>query len=236
MNYRQSSIDIIRNVIASMTFPIEVTSVANPSADTYVLTTCDIQHAQPGFKWTIDSVVYTITEIDGDAKTITVIGASTVAPGTWNLYTPFFFHGTVSQTNIDLAEVLDASEKTPLSWMLENFTDEIFDDPMDAKDRVIKLRLFFLTQPGKANEKTDNRYHHCIEPMRRLQENFVQKLRKMPGRFDLREFDYELQNYAKFGVYINEKGMASNYFSSPLSGVEMKFSLVVLKTGACPVC
>lgn len=236
MNYRQSSIDIIRNVVAAMTFPIEVTAVTNPSTDTYVLTTCDIKHAQPGFKWTIDSVIYEITEIDGDEKTITVTGSSPVVPGTWDLYTPFFFHGTVSQTNIDLKEELDAAKKTPLVWMLENFTDEIFDDPEDAKDRIIKLRLFFLTQPGKASEKTDPRYHHCIEPMRRLQENFIAKLRKMPGRFDLREFDYELMNYAKFGVFITEKGMPANYFSSPLSGVEMKFSLTVLKTGACPEC
>ena len=118
-------------------------------------------------------------------------------------------------------------------WFLENFTDKFFDDAADTREREIRFRLFFLTQANHEKWLVNDSYHNAILPMRRLAENFIDKLRSLPARFDLISEEYELINYAKFGVYITNKGMEKSLFADKLAGCELNISLTVYKLDAC---
>jgi hypothetical protein len=231
MIYKQSSIDIIGAVVASMTFPVQITNVVSVGT-THTLTVCDIFHAQAGFSVTIDGNAYLIEDIAAP-DTIIVTGAAPITVASFMLYTPFYFHGTPIETNVELVQEKNASNKTLMIWFLENFTDIFFDDSEDTREREIRFRLFFLTQANHEQWKVDDAYHNAIEPMRRLMENFIEKLRSLPARFDLIDWEYEAINYAKFGVYISNKGMQKSLFADKLAGCELNLSLKINKLLDC---
>lgn len=231
MIYKESSIDIIGAVVASMTFPVQITNVSSVG-NVHTLTVCDIYHAQPGFIVTIDGNQYTITDITAP-DTMVVTGSAPIVVASFFLYTPVYFHGTPIETNVELLQEDNANDKTPMVWFLENFTDRFFDDSEDTREREIKFRLFFLTQANHEQWLVDDAYHNAIEPMRRLMENFIEKLRAVPARFGLIDFEYEAINYAKFGVYINNKGMEKSLFADKLAGCELNMSLTIYKYEGC---
>jgi hypothetical protein len=150
------------------------------------------------------------------------------------VYAPmlYFFHGTPIAIGAELNKINDASNKTPMIWMMENFQERFIDDPLDRHERETTLRLFFLTQANHTQWITQQAYDHCITPMRRLMEIFVEAV-KNDGTFDVTDLTYNVYNYAKFGVYINEKGMPTNKFADNLSGVEMAFTLKRYKPDCC---
>jgi hypothetical protein len=144
----------------------------------------------------------------------------------------YFFHGTPIAIGAELDKINNANNKTPMVWMMENFQERFFDDPLLRLERETTLRLFFLTQANHRQWVTQQAYDHCIAPMRRLMELFVDVI-KNDGTFDVTDLSYSVYNYAKFGVYINEKGMPTNKFADNLSGVEMSFVLKRYKPDCC---
>jgi hypothetical protein len=144
----------------------------------------------------------------------------------------YFFHGTPIAVGAELDKINNANNKTPMVWMMENFQERFYDDPLLRLERETTLRLFFLTQANHRQWVTQQAYDHCIAPMRRLLELFVEVI-KNDGTFDVTDLTYSVYNYAKFGVYINEKGMPTNKFADNLSGVEMSFVLKRYKPDCC---
>ena len=236
MNYKESSIDIIEGVVLSMTFPVKVLSVASV-LNVHTLTVCDIYHAQPGFKVTISGNDYVIKSISG-TNTMVVEGTpAVVAPVTFDLYPPYFFHGTPIQQGVELAKEKSVSNKTPMVWFYEQFTDKFFNDQISAVEREVTMRLFFLTQTDTDKNYTETAYQNAIEPMRRLAENFIRQL-DVPingvKRFNTDDLDYSMVNYHKFGVFINNKGMQNSLWQEKLAGVEISVTLPVFRSEPCP--
>src|ERR1700751_1559070 len=114
MVYKQSSIDIIDNIISSLEFPVEIKTYVNNGVGNHTLTVCDMYHAQPGFVVTIGGKKYTITDIIPatklfcEAPTNDVIkikgDASNITATTFDLYKPFFFYGTPIAEGMELAQ------------------------------------------------------------------------------------------------------------------------------------
>jgi len=235
MIYNKSSIDIIREVVEAMTFPMVITNIAT-TLNNHILTVCDIKHAQPGFSIQIGATTYLILDIDAENKTITIQGTPTPVLTAFDLYKPFFFHGTPIATGIELIQEKQAFNKTPMVWFLENFVDHFYKGKQDMRNRDLRARLFFLTQADHEKWLTDDAYKNAIEPMHRLQELFLEELVKKPGIFDMVDFEYDRINYAKFGVYINNKGTEKNLFVDKLSGCEMPFAPLTILKHPCVQC
>jgi len=236
MSYTESSIDIIGKVVAAMTFPVKVLSVAT-SGTKHTLTVCDIYHAQPGFSVTIAGNKYVITGINGTTTMIVKGTPAPIAPVSFDLYTPFFFHGTPTQQGVELNQQKQAFDKTPMVWFYEQFTDRFIEDQLSKTEREITMRLFFLTQAKTEKWLTDDSYHNAIEPMRRLAENFKNQLAVPQGgvkRFDTDLLTFRMLNYHKFGVFINNKGMEKSLWADKLAGCEMSITLPVFRDEPCP--
>lgn len=221
MSYRPLAIDIIGQAVGAMTFPVEVKKVVQNNDGTQTLTVCDAFHAQAGFPVVIDEVEYQITAVEYNPDKITVSGSTTITADGFELYHPYFFHGTPIATGVELSNQTDSFMKTPMVWMMEQYDEEIYLNNHNPYDRTLSVRLFFLTQGDHENWETSDAYQNAIIPMRRLQERFEQLMIDSPDKFNTDVLSVEILNYAKFGVYINNKGMPKGLFADKLSGCEM---------------
>lgn len=243
MKYKKSIIDILRDVVNGMTFQVFILDYTNNGDGTHTLVVDDMYFAQVGFQVTIGGKKYTIEGIEhgeieqcesSSRDTILIKGASgNIAATNFNLYLPFFFHGTPLAQGVELGQITQAKNKTPMIWFYEQFTERFYENEMDTRDRTASVRIFFLTQADHDKWITDDAYHYAIEPMRRLAIVFIEELKKYPYLFDIDELEYDLLNYAKFGVFISERGMDKKLWHDNLAGCELSGSITVYKQNGC---
>jgi hypothetical protein len=233
MAYKREFTDILNTLISSMSFPVVInTSVVN--LDGSITLACDnIYFAQVGFDVTINAIVYRITAIDQANESITITGTGVVNDGdTFNMYTPHFFHGTPIATTQELKSELNASAKTPMIWLWENFTEDFYDE-FSALERDVDCELYFLTQADFDGWETSDAYTNAIKPMKRLVDLFIEAINTDTANFYFNSSRYKSENYSKFGVFIREKGSSRNLFADKLSGVGVDFTLIINKTDVC---
>lgn len=234
--YKTDTIDLLEVIVASLRFPVTIETVVT-TASQHTIVVCDVYHAQAGFSVTINGYDYLIVSVNDETLTLVISSATAPAPtpgDTFEMYRPVFYHGTPIATNTELVQQPDAFAKTPMVWLLETFKDRFYEAPDDARDRDVTARLFFLTQSDHEAWLTGDAYHNAIKPMRRLMEVFKRKLESQPGNYDMTNFKYDAINYAKFGVYVANRGTDKNLFADKLAGVEMSLApLTIMKAGVC---
>lgn len=235
--YTRPAIDIFREIVEGMTFPIKILSVTVED-DLQTVEVCDIYHAEPLRELIIDGNTYLIKDIVessfdecGVATNPKLIlqGAPEITAKTFDLYKPLFFHGTPRATNTDLEKTSNiAQDKTPFGWFLEQYKEYYYPDT-SSLERDINFSLFFLTIADHSKWLTKDAYHNAINPMKRLAENFISDIKTMIGTFIVTEIDYDMIYYSKFGAYIVNAGTEKNLFHDELAGVEIRFSKLTLR-------
>jgi len=231
MTYKTDIIEYLSDVLDAVDKTITILSTTNPSAGVYTITVDDVKWIQPSIALSIGGNDYTVSSISGCV--ITLIGDSAIVVSSFTLPTVYFFHGTVKETNITLTKRQFDTDKTPLVYLLEIFSER-FNDDIDEFERVSDLRLFFLTHADFENWEVDDFYANSIKPMQRLVQHFIDTLNKQVRVQQIR--DYELTNLSRFGVYVNNKGFESTLFEDKLSGVELRISLELRKPTDCSGC
>ena len=229
---RKETVDIVKDLVSSMSFTFVATAMVD-NGGTYTFTTCNTYHLQECFEVTIDGAVFTITDVNKNVSiTVKPILDSTPAPTvlTFSIYNPYYFYGTVIQTNLELEQISNSSAKTPMIYLLEVAEDKFFSND-NQLERESDLRIFFLTQANFVDWKTQDTYENAINPMRSLCYSFIDTLKasKIIGRFN----EYRLTNHTKFGVYMTDKGYEQRIFNDNLAGVEMRISLPILQSNTC---
>ena len=235
MQQPESILDILRDAVAAMPVTVEIKDVIDNNTS-YTLHVCNPLHAQPGFKTVINGVTYRITEVT--PETITVTGSVVPVVGEFELYRPFFYHGTPIATNTELQKERNASNKTPMVWLLRPFKERYHNG--GAYERHTTLRLFFLTQADHALWLTDQADDEAIQPMRRLLFHFLNHLATFKDSecqrvFDITNLDYDVTEYAKFGVYLNNN-VDKSLFADQLAGVELSAVLPLYRRKHCKKC
>ena len=243
MNYRKSSIDIIRDIVESLTFPVTILSASNLGSGVHELEVCDMYFAQIGFTVTIGGKIYTITGIVpaghpdcgiGSNDLIKVKGdASNITATTFDLYKPFFFHGTPIAQGTELAQVTQAKNKTPMVWVNDGTLEEIFyHNDLENKDRELKFDWYCLTQANPEKWATDQAWDEAIEPMARLRQIVIAKIKTMEWLFPQENMKETSKPYAKFGVYLANRGMEKSLWHDKLAGVGNSMTLEINRNDA----
>ena len=232
MMYKADIIDYLTSVLALVSKTIVIKSTATPSAGVQTITVDDVKWTQPYSVVTIGGNQYTVTSIVGCV--ITLAGDDAIIATSFDLPDVFFFHGTVKETNITLTTKQFDTEKTPMIYLLEIFTETFNDDPESAIERTSSLRLFFLTGADFEAWEIDDFYTNSIKPMQRLCQHFVDTLNAQPRVEDITEYD--ITNLSRFGVYVNNKGFESSLFEDKLSGVELAITLQLRNDWSCSDC
>lgn len=235
MGYSRSSIDLIRDFVAGLQFPVVIDTVVDQGGGVYLLTCDNLYHAQATFKITIGGKVYTIVSVE-DEFTMTVKGATAPAAGaTFNMYPPFFFHGTPLAVGEAISQEARERNNTPMIWMLQNYTEHEFKDPQSAIEKEITCRLYFLTQGGDGQYGSPRSHDECVKPMLRLKDYFIAVAQQTAGLFQMVDFENDVETFNKFGVYIADRGMDKNWFSKNLSGVLLEATWKLFRNGNCQV-
>lgn len=235
--YSRSLVDIMQLPANAQVFLITILSVVDNGDGTQTLFCSDIFHAQPTFTITINNVDYIIADIDYDVCSLTVTGSGSISPTTFHLYPFYFFYGDPIETGIELKKEAMASNKTPMYWLKRKFKQKFSNDISTSVERWSSFSLFVLTQTQPNKFEVADSYHNCIEPMFRGAENFLQKMKDMPGIFNMDGYSAEMEDWTNFGVWLKEKGTVKLLWSEKLAGVEIIFeTLPILRDGKCADC
>lgn len=238
MIYPVPTTDIIASVVAAMPVGMEINSVALNEPNTYLLDVCDVRWAQKGFTVLIDAIEYTILSVNYPNEII-VTGAQPITAVAFDLYRPFFFHGTPLSMNVELDKKKNAKDKIPMVWLMEQFVDTFQTSSNNPIERKSRLQIFFLSTGDRANWQTDDAYKYGILPMQRMQKTFELQMAEMQDLFvvdapPLPPLTYDLKYYHQFGVYIINKGMPDALWVDNLAGVEMNIpQLQIFADGLC---
>ena len=229
--------DVLKELVEAMVFPVSYTTATDNTDGTYTLGgICNIFHAQPGFKITIDGNEYEIKDYgtDDDGYALLLKAGSNplpAAPNTFNLYIPFFFHGHPIQQNVELKDKMP-EDKTPMIYFMEPYDtvkDASWDSSIDSRSTVV---LCFLTQAKTHEWETKDFYYHCIKPMNALMEKFIEVI-KTSNKFYTEEMVYKPAYHSKFGINIRELGTKKEYFAELLSGCSVQLFLQMYKIESC---
>ena len=229
---RKETVDIVNDLVSELGLTITISQIVDNGGN-YTLYTCDTKWLQECFKITYEGASWTVTNVVKDDNfTIKPVLDSTPVPTalTFDIYPPYYFHGTVIQTNLELEHISNSSLKTPMIYLLEVLEDTFFN--RDAQnERESDLRLFFLTQANFVDWKTQDSYTNAIQPMREMCYQFIDTLNKSKkiGIFA----QYRIVNHTKFGVYVTDKGYEQRIFDDNLAGVELRITLPVLQENDC---
>ena len=133
---KKSTVNIVRELVSLMKFPFTIKSVVDNADGTYTLTTGSTHYLHKGSNslLTIDGNEYEILEVVIN-QSVKVKGSVIPVASTFNLPVPYFFHGTIRQTNTELSEELDMAKKTPMVYLLRPFSEEV--DFMDLNDPLV---------------------------------------------------------------------------------------------------
>lgn len=226
--------DILNDMTFAMIFPVKVYKVVQLDATTLRFYVDNAWHAEPKRTFDLQGNTYTIKAVDNFGVSIdTDTNILPSFPDTFNLYGPYFFHGTPIETNTDLQDITDANDKTPMVWLMENFSEDFHLDPEDPHERTSTVRLFFLTQ-SDFSLTTEAIHERYIKPMRRLMENWLANM-KRNFTFEIWDKDYTVTDYTKFGVFIQNKGVPTQLMADKLTGCELSITFNILKRGSCCV-
>lgn len=234
MIYRIPTVDIVGMVVAAMQFPVAINSVTETEAGTFLLDVCHFYHAQKGFTVTIGGNDYKIKSVNYPNELI-VTGSQAISVTEFEMYHPFYFHGTPIQTGVELDKKKQSKDKIPMIWLYEQYEETRNVSNINPIDLKINFRLFFLSTGNPANWTTELAYQEGILPMARLQEKFEKQLIIMNWLFNTDSpFEYTFKTYHEFGVFIANKGMMQELWTDKLSGCEMNCpSLEIFSDGLC---
>src|SRR3972149_2749871 len=243
MIYKRPSVDIIGDMILSMTFPVTIIKKTNNGDGTFILEVDNMYHAQPSFYVMIGTKKYLIRDIQpatndvcgGCSNDIMVVKGDPITTDTFNMYPPYFFHGTPKAYVIETGQEGNEYKKTPSVWFEEQFTDSYDESPLSSIDREIKFTLFLTTQSNNELWLTDEAYKKAVKTMFRLAQLIIEKIKSMPELFDLRTLRYDIENFAKFGLFVPNKGMEKSLIPER-GGVSIEFQPLAIWKGAIENC
>lgn len=209
-----------------MTFTFEATDIVDNEDGTFTLETCNTFHLQPLFKITIGVIEYEITAVSHNTS-ITIKGEEFPTVNTFSVYNPFLHYGRVSDVNEELVLITDSSQKTPLMYVMQDFSETYYNQD-EAKDRDSPLRILFMTQADNVKWTIDDHYNQAVKPMRNLAYSFIQFAEQQAyiGIIDR----YEITDRIKLGKQRSETEKPKALFGGFLSGVELNVNLPVLKS------
>lgn len=222
------TVDFIEDIVSEMTPTITIDSVVDNGDGTQTLTMCDTYWIRKYLKVTIDGTEYEVSSFVKDTS-ITIPSATLVTASSFTLTAPYYFHGSPMQVNNEHLAIKNDDNKYPLVYLVEALTDSYYDE-LDAKEKDMGLRIFFLDSFASKNDEVDAHYENVLVPLNASLEYFVDLLKESPYTLP---FSYDVTNRVKVGVYTTNQGNTNQIFSDPLDGIEFVSSPTLLKGYEC---
>lgn len=145
-----------------------------------------------------------------------------------------YLFGSPSSTNSEYSGIeVDSGDKTPLIWLLENYTEKLF-GRMSSFEREVSPRLFFMDETDEEDWSNEEHHAFSIQPMMNLADEFLLTVKK--NRKFKRLEDTGMIPRARFGRYVDNRGNEKTIIDEYFSGVELQPTLIKYKETSCINC
>lgn len=164
-----------------------------------------------------------ITAINGNTL---VLSDSVIVGDSLILDEPFKITGTRLATNLEWTRAdIDLLNKTPLIWLLDNYTETIFGRG-DSREREVNFTIFFLDETNIKDFYTSDHKTEVVSPMIKLSKQFIDVINQKP-KFKALEL-VNKRDLTKFGTE-TQNGFEANILDANLSGTSVTFNLTKYK-------
>lgn len=182
----------------------------------------------------VNDVVFTIVSVNYDTNTLylaNVLDAfdEPIAPvGPLILELPTFFIGTPVRTNTEWRDFSsNEMNKTPFVWMLEPTSEEI-QGFKSSIERLSDIHLVILDSNNSKKWLTGDVHDNRLQPIYNLVEEIRKAVALNVAYFANSAETVKIKNFTRFGSE-SAQGFDANIIDADLAGVEMRFSLLVIK-------
>lgn len=222
--------DIVNDLISSLSDELTQDVISfSTSASSTIIAVEKTYHLRAKMNVKIDDVDYEVSEIDGN---LIIINSIIANPLTVEIPTPFYFHGTPRNTNIEIGTIKSFRYKYPMAWLLEILRDRHVLKYDSVTDRECNVSIFFLDY-SNGDWTTDMHYDKVIERMYELAILITDKI-IYGNDFAGEEIDhFDIIPHSNFGKYVKDKGYDSNIFDDTTSGVQLNIKLPIRKSFDC---
>ncbi len=222
----EQTYDLLKPVIAQMDVTVTCSSVTDNMDGTYTFACPKTKWAGLGFEISILGNSYRITNVIFNTS-ITVQGSVLPVVLTFDLYRPFFKHGTLKTVSAEQSSIIYFKQRLPLIWLREVVTERLHFDQMDAVDSDNDVQLYFATNSNLADWSQDNADTLGIAPMRSMVSEFIKALVVSQYVAEMTSTG-EVKSYKDFGIVDGK-----NVFNEPLCAVSLRITIPFLKGCEC---
>ena len=218
--------DIIKTVVDQITPNFVIDSVVTNADGTFTLTSCDTYYLTECKKIEIAGKKYEITDfIQDESITIKAIdGGDPTGETDFDLYLPFYIHGSPLMTNNELSNIQFGADKTPTVYLYETLREKHFEkqsaSPVSLESDVV---IYFLDYSKWSEWKAEKHHDSVIEPMKALVGLFVDEINRQRNNFAQVD-DFEIIERANFGA-LTKEGVLKSQFNDMFSGAELRISI-----------
>ena len=223
--------DIVeKKIIDKINCNIRVTEVLAVDGQTQIVKFCDKKYLRlfGSFFSLDDTKEFSVVQyLENDYVQVflpenTIISANQV----YKIRLPYYFRGTQMAVNFEWKAFSDyEGVKLPLVWLINPIEEDF--TPHLPTERTSQLRFFLLTSADFTNDFTKQFRQKNIVPLLSLAHEIVETVINDKVNFN-RILTYKTRDFSKFGVE-ERQGIVKNIIDSNVSGVELTFSLEVLK-------
>jgi hypothetical protein len=181
----------------------------------------------------IDNVEYKIKSIVNNALIKLEPNLTPVVATEFQAYDFYYFHGTLTEVNIELNQIADSFLKFPMLYLVEVLEEENNTNDIEVVQRRVNARLLFATETDYVNNDTDGLYSTGIYPVRNFVNEFIYACENSPYINDLPD-SYRSIPLTRIARY-DANGHVSKLVNSQLTGIELRIELPLTDCECCDV-
>jgi hypothetical protein len=222
--------ELLLPILNTINKTFTVSSVIDNGNGTFKLNTCNTLWLTINYNLTIGAETYKIIDVEPN-EWVLLQGVNAPILTSFDVYSPFKFHGTIIAQSEELNATPISFNKFPMIYLHEITRERFNVNEEETIDRESECDLYFMVDCNIQNWLTNDHYKYAIRPMRNLLFETITalKLANNVGIFT----DFEVFDQAKWGVYIADKGHKSKIFKDDLSGTQLRITIPFKKELKC---
>lgn len=220
--------DLLADIFDTLDRTFTIDLITDNGNGTYTLEATNTLWITKGYTVTIDSVDYTVTDLQPD-EWITISGDTLPTATEFEAYAPFFRHGSLMATRAELQAEANDANKYPMIFMHDKISERFNYDDELSLERESRCKFYALVPCDIKDWIITDHDRYAIRPMRNLMNAFVTAIKSATNVYDEGLVEGEWSDEHKFGVFIQQQGSVKALFADNLSGTGLDIVIPFLQ-------